>query len=98
MGGLLVSDQISREFGLFQQDCRDLSVSQLKKLQSISWLICQLRRFTREELKILYTYCDELIQDKTATVEDPEIDYRNIVIDQDTIELSNKLHDNFEAE
>ena len=87
--------EISREFGLFQQDCKDLSVSQLKKLQSISWLICQLRRFTREELKILYGYCDELIRDKNAKTEDPPLDLDNITVDDEMIGLSKKLRDEF---
>jgi hypothetical protein len=77
-------NQISRELGLFQQDVRNLSTAKIKKLQSLAFLVMQLKRFNREELKIFYKYCDGLLAAR-AKKSEPEPVLGDIEIDDSPV-------------
>ena len=81
--------KVSRELGLFQQDIRCLSISKIKKVKAFSYMIMQLKRFTRDELCMLTEYCDALIKEKEQAkgpiIDDPDtglIGVADILIDQ----------------
>ena len=61
--------KVSRELGLFQQDIRCLSISKIKKVKAFSYMIMQLKRFTRDELCMLTEYCDALIKEKSYYID-----------------------------
>jgi hypothetical protein len=87
-------NQISRELGLFQQDVRQLTTKQVKKIQALSFIVAQLKRFNREELKIFYEFCNGIIKEREST---NTLDLSTVVIDENPsddgiIEISAELH------
>lgn len=97
-GATEIMERISAEMGMFLNDLEYLTDNEIKKLQAFAFLTCQLKRFSREELKYFDQYCNEMLM--VRWTENCGKSLGDMVItddekDSDLNDIYKRLHDQF---